>query len=116
MKIALVQQHATFDQADNVRRGAAAFEAAARGGAGLVAFAELAFLPFLPQVPVERLPSFRDYAQKVPGPLTEEFSALARRHGFRVAGFRRFERAISEEEIARIKTSAARRALASFRA
>ena len=46
----------------------------------------------------------------------QEIDALARQHGFRVAGFRRFERAISEEEIARIKTSAARRALASFRA
>jgi len=38
-----------------------------------------------------------------------EIEALARRHGFRLAGFRRFERAISEEEIERIKAAAARR-------
>ncbi len=33
----------------------------------------------------------------------EEIATLARKHGFRVAGFRRFERAISGEEIERIK-------------
>jgi beta-ureidopropionase len=81
MKIGLVQQHATEDAADNVRRGVEAFGEAARQGARLVAFAELAFLPFLPRIPAERRPGFAGRAQTVPGPLTEEFSALARRHG-----------------------------------
>jgi len=46
----------------------------------------------------------------------QEMAALARVHGFRVAGFRRFERAISDEEIAGIKIAAARRDVAAFRA
>jgi beta-ureidopropionase len=81
MKIALVQQHASSDLEDNLCRGVAAFEEAARRGASLVAFAELAFLPFLPQIPSADRPDLRRYAQTVPGPLTEEFSALAARHG-----------------------------------
>jgi predicted amino acid dehydrogenase len=41
----------------------------------------------------------------------EEIDAIARRHGFRIAGFRRFERAIDDQEIERIKSAArARRA------
>jgi predicted amidohydrolase len=51
MRIALVQQHATRDKAANVVRGLAGLEAAARGGAEAVAFAELAFEWFHPQRP-----------------------------------------------------------------
>jgi len=36
----------------------------------------------------------------------EEISALARKHGFRLSGFRRFERAISEAEVDRIRRAA----------
>ncbi len=46
----------------------------------------------------------------------EEIDAIARRHGFRISGFRRFERAISDEEIERIKGAARRRAAAPLRA
>ena len=81
MRIALIQQHAGKDPDDNVGRGKAAFEEAARGGAELIAFAELAFLPFLPRIPSAERPDVRSFAQTVPGPLTEEFAALARRHG-----------------------------------
>lgn len=81
MKIALIQQRASADLDDNRRRGVSAFERAAREGAHLIAFAELAFLPFLPQIPGRDNPKFRDCAQPVPGPLTEEFGALAKRHG-----------------------------------
>ncbi len=81
MKIGLIQQPASEDLDDNLRRGAAAFREAAGAGAELIAFAELAFLPFLPSLPAERRPGFADRAQTVPGPVTEEFSALARRHG-----------------------------------
>jgi len=81
MKIALVQQRASADLADNLRRGLAAFDEAARAGAELVAFAELAFLPFLPQIPSSERPDYRRFAQAIPGPLTEEFSALAARRG-----------------------------------
>lgn len=36
----------------------------------------------------------------------EEIAQIARRHGFRLAGFRRFERAIGEEEVERIRQRA----------
>jgi len=84
MKIALIQQRATPDLDDNLRRGVAAFERAATEGANLVAYAELAFLPFLPQVPSAGQPNVRSFAQTVPGPLTEEFAALARGRGVAV--------------------------------
>jgi N-carbamoylputrescine amidase len=76
MRIALVQQHATPDKAANVARGIAALERAARGGANVVCFAELAFERFHPQ-----RPSAGDHlslAEPVPGPITEQFSRKAR--------------------------------------
>jgi N-carbamoylputrescine amidase len=79
MKIALVQQHATPDRQDNIRRGMAAFREASRAGANLVAFAELGFLRFLPQYPAT--PHSLAMAEPVPGPTTEAFSGLARECG-----------------------------------
>jgi beta-ureidopropionase len=81
MKISLIQQHATRDLDENLWRGVAAFREAAGHGAELVAYAELAFLPFLPQVPRETLIDVARWAQTVPGPVTEEFAALAKKHG-----------------------------------
>jgi len=80
MKIALIQQRASKDLKDNICRGAAAFRQAAHEGADLIAYAELAFIPFLPQLPSGKQPDFRSFSQPVPGPLTEEFTALAKRH------------------------------------
>jgi N-carbamoylputrescine amidase len=79
MKIALIQQQATKDVEENIRRGSEAFSKAARQGAELVAFAELAFLPFLPQFPAD--PESLAFAETVPGPITEGFSKLAKEHG-----------------------------------
>jgi beta-ureidopropionase len=79
MKIALVQQQATPDRQDNVRRGMEAFREASRAGAGLIAFAELGFLRFLPQYPAT--PDSLAMAEPIPGPTTEIFSDLAREHG-----------------------------------
>ena len=79
MKIALVQQVAAVDRADNVRRGLDALERAARAGASLVGFAELAFERFHPQQPAR--PGFEELAEPVPGPTTEAFAAAARRLG-----------------------------------
>ena len=79
MKIALVQQHATRDREDNVRRGLAALEAAAGAGAALVAYAELAFEYFLPQHPAT--PETLAIAEPVPGPTTEVFMEKARELG-----------------------------------
>jgi beta-ureidopropionase len=79
VKIALVQQHASNDKEANVRRGLAALEQAARAGAELVAFAELAFEPFHPQRPASGAPLA--LAQTVPGPLTDCFARVAKALG-----------------------------------
>jgi len=78
-RIALVQQHAVADKADNIRRGLAAMERAARDGAAIVAFAELAFEPFYPQQPAG--PDPRRLAESIPGPLTDQFARKARELG-----------------------------------
>lgn len=79
MKIVLIQQHASADHESNIRRGAEAFKEAARAGASLVAFAELAFLRFLPQYQATH--DALSLAEPIPGPTTELFSNLARDHG-----------------------------------
>lgn len=79
MRIALVQQRASEDRVHNRCRGLDAVSEAAARGAQVICFAELAFDPFWPQLPAtaERLA----HAEPVPGPTTEEFSALAARLG-----------------------------------
>mgnify|MGYP006284450207 CR=1 FL=1 len=75
LKIALIQQQATEDPQENLQRGIDHFIEAADNGADLVAFAELAFLPFLPQHPSR--PDYRSFAEPIPGELTDKFRALA---------------------------------------
>lgn len=79
MRIALIQQHASADRAENLRRGLAAAETAARNGARLICFAELAFEPFYPQD--EARGDVTLLAEEVPGPTTQAFSDLAKAHG-----------------------------------
>jgi predicted amidohydrolase len=90
VRIALVQQHATADAADNLRRGLDAARRAAADGARLILFAELAFTRFLPQHPSPR--DVRALAEPVPGPTTDAFAALARELGV-VVVLNVFERA-----------------------
>ena len=79
MKIALIQQHATRDKSSNVARGLAAVETAARKGAQLACFAELAFEWFHPQRPAE--PGFRDLAESLDGPTVKAFQQRAKALG-----------------------------------
>lgn len=79
MKIALVQQQAVADKQENVRRGLAAMEQAARAGASVVTFAELAFERFHPQHRASAEPW--TLAETVPGPTTDLFAARARELG-----------------------------------
>jgi predicted amidohydrolase len=79
MKIALIQQRATKNYEKNVKRGEDSFRKAAAAGAELIAFAELAFTPFYPQIPAT--PEFLAKAEPIPGPTTEKFSALAKKFG-----------------------------------
>jgi N-carbamoylputrescine amidase len=79
VKIALVQQSAAADKERNVVRGLASVVQAARSGAQIVAFAELAFERFHPQRPAAGDP--RDLAEPVPGPTTDRFARAAREFG-----------------------------------
>jgi N-carbamoylputrescine amidase len=79
MRVALIQQRAEADKTANVRRGLAAVEEAARGGAEVVAFAELALERFHPQKPASGDPLM--LAEPIPGPTTEQFSRKARELG-----------------------------------
>ncbi len=74
-----MQQRATLDRQANRRRGLEAVEAAARNGAHIVCFAELAFDRFYPQSPATAAELAR--AEPIPGPTTDEFAALARELG-----------------------------------
>jgi predicted amidohydrolase len=79
MKIALIQQHATRDKSSNVARGLAALETAARNGARVACFAELAFEWFYPQRPAER--GFRELAEPLDGPTVTAFQRKAKELG-----------------------------------
>jgi predicted amidohydrolase len=79
VKIALVQQTAAVDRQANVDRGLRALEAAARAGAEVVAFAELAFERFYPQQPAPADPW--QLGEPVPGPVTDAFCRAARQLG-----------------------------------
>lgn len=79
MRIALVQQRADAEKQSNVARGVAALEQAAREGAELVVFAELAFERFHPQRPATGDPL--TLAETIPGPTTELFQRKAKELG-----------------------------------
>jgi len=79
MRIALVQQHATRDRAANFARGLAGLEAAARGGAEAVGFAELAFEWFYPQRPAGA--DVQSLGEPIDGPTVSAFQSKARELG-----------------------------------
>ena len=90
MRLALIQQHATANLPDNLARAVATTRAAAKAGAELVAFAELALSPFYPERPASV--DVRTLAEPIPGPTTDVFRTLARELGV-VIVMNLFERA-----------------------
>jgi N-carbamoylputrescine amidase len=76
VRIALAQQHAGLDRAENLRRALAAMEQARDLGAELIVFPELALERFFPQH--ERFSGAKALAEPVPGPTT---NAIARAAG-----------------------------------
>ena len=78
MRIALAQQIATPDVDANRMRGLKAVAEAARQGAQLIVFPELAFTPFYPQHHAPE--NVLSLAEPIPGPTTELFSRAAREH------------------------------------
>ena len=93
MRLALVQQTATADLADNLARGLAAFDRAADAGADLVAYAELAFHPFWPQR--HATPELLAHAEPLDGPTVTAFRERAAARGVAVV-LNLFERASGE--------------------
>jgi N-carbamoylputrescine amidase len=79
VRVALVQQSASVNKADNVQRGLDALERAARDGAHVVAYPELGFERFYPQRPAA--PGPWRLGEPVPGPTTDRFSRKARELG-----------------------------------
>jgi N-carbamoylputrescine amidase len=79
MKIALIQQRATRDKQRNIARGLQNLETAARSGARLACFAELAFEWFHPQQPAKG--DVRRLAEPLDGPLVRTFRDKARELG-----------------------------------
>ncbi|MGD9902370.1 MAG: nitrilase-related carbon-nitrogen hydrolase [Vicinamibacterales bacterium] len=79
MNLALVQQHATRDKADNLQRALAALDRAAAAGAQLVCYAELACEWFHPQRPAGG--DRRSLAEPLDGPTVTAFRQRARQHG-----------------------------------
>jgi len=76
MRIALVQHQPGPSRQENVSRGLDAAREAARHGARLVAFPELAFTPFFPSCRSRgALPM--ELAETIPGPTCDAFSSLA---------------------------------------
>lgn len=75
VKLALVQQTACEDKQANVSRGLEAVKTAAREGAQIIAFAELAFERFYPQYTAG--PDVNELAETIPGPTTDSFCQLA---------------------------------------
>jgi predicted amidohydrolase len=90
MKVALIQQHASRDKQANIARGLANLEEAARAGAQLACYAELAFEWFHPQRPA--VGGEDALAEHVDGPLVRAFQAKARELGV-VVVINLFERA-----------------------
>ena len=96
MKIALIQQPATTDKSANLKRGLENAMKAIDAGAKVIGFAELAFERFYPQVPAAE--GFADLAESIPGPVTDAFCELAKKHEvvfvlnlFEVAGGKTFD-------------------------
>src|SRR5690242_1533157 len=79
MRIALIQQHATKSKLNNVTSGLQALETAARSGAKLACFAELAFEWFYPQTPAQA--NFRELAEPLDGPTVTAFRHKAKELG-----------------------------------
>ena len=78
MKIALVQQKATADKSANLKRGLENAVKAIEAGAKVISFAELAYELFYPRVPATE--GFADLAEPIPGPITDAFCELAKKH------------------------------------
>lgn len=92
MDIALVQQILPPDSMDAFQQGLNSIKEAANAGADLVAFPELSFTRFYPQVRADQQEqSLSELAEPVPGPTTEAVAQMAEDYGV-VVVFNLYER------------------------
>lgn len=89
LRLALAQVRAGPDAAGNLDRALALMDRAAAADAQLIAFPELALLPFFPQW--ERHAQARDLAEPIPGPTCDRVAAKAAEHRL-VTVFNLYER------------------------
>jgi N-carbamoylputrescine amidase len=89
LRLALAQTRAGPDPAANLDRALAAMDRAAEAGARLIAFPELALLPFFPQW--EACADAGGLAEPVPGPTCDRVAAKAAEHRL-VTVFNLYER------------------------
>jgi N-carbamoylputrescine amidase len=79
LRIALIQQSASDNKSANLEKGLIAAEEAAKNGANIICFAELAFTIFYPQNPSDN--NNLRLAEPIPGSTTNRFSKLAKEFG-----------------------------------
>jgi N-carbamoylputrescine amidase len=79
MKIALIQQAASNDINANINKALSSVKDAAKNGANIICFAELAFTPFYPQQP--KIDGSKEHSETIPGTTTDLFSKLAKELG-----------------------------------
>ena len=76
MRIALIQQHADEDRAENLSRALGAMGRAKKAGADCVVFPEVALTRFFPQR--RGFAEAAEWAEPIPGPTSEAIAARAR--------------------------------------
>ena len=79
MRIALIQQSASEDKSANIEKGLSVAKEAAKNGADIVCFAELAFTQFYPQNHANN--NNLSLAETIPGQTTIQFSKIASEFG-----------------------------------
>ena len=79
MKLALIQQSSSESKSANIEKGIIAAKEAAKNGANIICFAELAFTNFYPQNPSSY--DNLSLAETIPGPTTNPFSKIAKEFG-----------------------------------
>ncbi|WP_421775099.1 nitrilase-related carbon-nitrogen hydrolase [Gracilimonas sp.] len=79
MKVALIQQSCSENRDENLKKGIELARKAAKTGANVICFAELAFEPFYPQFQNPENPL--DLAESIPGKTTDAISELAKEFG-----------------------------------
>ena len=92
MKIALMQQHAAEDRAENLARALHNMRLAAERGAQMVVFPEVALTRFFPQV--RGFSEAADWAEPIPGPTADRIAARARELSL-VTVFNMYERGLT---------------------